>query len=96
MRWHGFYFQENSGGCFREFLGPKFPLEVVSRGGLQIGNSLFDGPGSEKVKGLVEKAKERGVKLVFPVDYITADKFDANAEVGPLRRLYDSRVAKLL
>ena len=45
----------------------------------QIGNSLFDEPGSAKVAALVEKAKQKNVKLVFPVDYITADKFDKNA-----------------
>ncbi|KAG5636104.1 hypothetical protein H0H81_009100 [Sphagnurus paluster] len=49
---------------------------------IAIGNSLFDGPGSEKVAGLVEKAKKNNVKLVFPVDYITADKFDKDAQTG--------------
>lgn len=47
----------------------------------QIGDSLFDAPGSEKVASLIEKAKKNNVKLVFPVDYITADKFDKNANV---------------
>ncbi|KAH9483855.1 Phosphoglycerate kinase [Psilocybe cubensis] len=47
-----------------------------------IGTSLFDQAGSEKVAGLVEKAKKNNVKLVFPVDYITADKFDKNAQTG--------------
>ena len=37
--------------------------------------------GSEKVKALVEKARKNNVQLVFPVDYITADKFDKNATV---------------
>ncbi|KAJ7184114.1 phosphoglycerate kinase [Mycena filopes] len=49
---------------------------------ISIGNSLFDGPGSEKVAGLVEKAKKNNVKLVFPVDYITAEKFDKDANRG--------------
>ncbi|KAF5387007.1 hypothetical protein D9615_001750 [Tricholomella constricta] len=49
---------------------------------VKIGNSLFDTPGSEKVAGLVEKAKKNNVKLVFPVDYITADKFDKDAKTG--------------
>jgi 3-phosphoglycerate kinase len=49
----------------------------------QIGNSLFDAPGSEKVAALVEKAQQRGVKLVFPVDYVIADKFDKDAKVAP-------------
>ncbi|KAG6845045.1 hypothetical protein H0H87_001382 [Tephrocybe sp. NHM501043] len=47
-----------------------------------IGDSLFDAPGSEKVAALVEKAEKNNVKLVFPVDFITADKFDKNATTG--------------
>ncbi|CAE6425202.1 unnamed protein product [Rhizoctonia solani] len=50
--------------------------------GVAIGKSLFDQAGSEKVASLLEKAKQNNVKVVFPVDYITADKFDKNAETG--------------
>jgi phosphoglycerate kinase len=50
--------------------------------GVEIGNSLFDEEGAKIVKGLVEKAKANNVELVFPVDYVTADKFDKNANVG--------------
>jgi len=49
---------------------------------VKIGNSLFDEAGSSKVAELVEKAKAKNVKLVFPVDYVTADKFDKDAQVG--------------
>ncbi|KAG8810966.1 phosphoglycerate kinase [Serendipita sp. 399] len=49
---------------------------------MKIGNSLFDEPGSQKVAALVEKAQSKNVKLVFPVDYVTADKFDKDAQVG--------------
>jgi phosphoglycerate kinase len=55
----------------------KKTLENVS-----IGNSLFDAAGSGNVRALVEKAQKNNVKLVFPVDYITADKFDKNANTG--------------
>jgi len=55
----------------------KKTLENVS-----IGKSLFDAPGSEKVVGLVEKAKAKGIKLVLPVDYVTGDQFDKDAKVG--------------
>jgi phosphoglycerate kinase len=48
----------------------------------QIGNSLFDQAGSEKVAHLVEKANNNNVKLVLPVDYITGDKFAKDAKVG--------------
>ncbi|CAE6478363.1 unnamed protein product [Rhizoctonia solani] len=50
--------------------------------GVAIGTSLFDQAGSEKVASLLDKAKQNNVKVVFPVDYITADKFDKNAETG--------------
>ncbi|KAI8099193.1 phosphoglycerate kinase 1 [Halteromyces radiatus] len=49
---------------------------------VKIGNSLFDQPGSELVNGLVEKAKAKNVKLVFPVDYVTADSFSPDAKTG--------------
>ncbi|KAF8078209.1 phosphoglycerate kinase [Lyophyllum atratum] len=55
----------------------KKTLENVS-----IGNSLFDPAGSEKVAALVEKAKQHNVKLVFPVDYVIADKFDKDAKTS--------------
>lgn len=50
--------------------------------GVRIGNSLFDAEGSKTVKELVEKAKKNNVKIVLPVDDITADKFDKDAQVG--------------
>lgn len=49
---------------------------------MAIGNSLFDEAGSKTVPQLIEKAKKNNVKVVLPVDYITADKFDANANTG--------------
>ena len=33
------------------------------------------------------KAAEKGVQIHFPVDFITADKFDENANVGLLQSL---------
>ena len=50
--------------------------------GVKIGNSLFDEAGSKTVQALVEKAKKNGVKIVLPTDYITADKFAEDAQVG--------------
>ncbi|GJC92864.1 phosphoglycerate kinase [Colletotrichum tabaci] len=55
----------------------KKTLENVS-----IGDSLFDESGAKTVGKLVEKAKANNVKLVLPVDYVTADKFDKDANVG--------------
>ncbi|KAL4782976.1 phosphoglycerate kinase [Aspergillus varians] len=50
--------------------------------GVKIGNSLFDQAGSEIVGDIIEKAKKNNVKVVLPVDYVTADKFSADATVG--------------
>ncbi|KAI9765277.1 MAG: phosphoglycerate kinase [Geoglossum simile] len=50
--------------------------------GVQIGNSLFDEAGSKIVGNVLEKAKTNGVKVVLPVDYITADKFAKDAKTG--------------
>ncbi|KAI8450714.1 phosphoglycerate kinase, partial [Phakopsora pachyrhizi] len=46
---------------------------------VEIGNSLFDKDGSEKVNDLVSKAKKNQVELIFPSDYICGDKFDKDA-----------------
>jgi len=49
---------------------------------VKIGDSLFDEAGAKKVAELVEKAKNNDVKITLPCDYITADKFAADAQTG--------------
>lgn len=49
---------------------------------MAIGASLFDEAGSKTVPHLMEKAKKNNVKVVLPVDFITADKFSKDANVG--------------
>ncbi|KUI68475.1 Phosphoglycerate kinase [Cytospora mali] len=49
---------------------------------MSIGTSLFDEAGAKTVPQLIEKAKKNGVKVVLPVDFITADKFDKDANTG--------------
>lgn len=58
--------------------GMAFTFKKITQG-MEIGTSLFDAEGAKLVPELVAKAKAKGVKLVFPVDYVCADKFDANA-----------------
>lgn len=50
--------------------------------GMKIGGSLYDPEGAKIVKKLVEKAEKNNVKLHFPVDFITADKFAEDAKTG--------------
>ncbi|EHB08385.1 Phosphoglycerate kinase 2 [Heterocephalus glaber] len=49
---------------------------------MEIGASLFDEEGAKIVKDIMEKADMNGVEITFPVNFITADKFDENAKVG--------------
>jgi phosphoglycerate kinase len=62
--------------------GMSYTFKKVQNG-MEIGNSLFDVEGAKLVPELVAKAKERGVKLTFPVDYIAADKFAPDAATQP-------------
>ncbi|ODQ44924.1 hypothetical protein PICMEDRAFT_78689 [Pichia membranifaciens NRRL Y-2026] len=50
--------------------------------GTSIGQSLFDKDGAEIVPKLMEKAKKNNVKVFLPVDFVTGDKFAADATVG--------------
>uniref|UniRef100_A0A2S2PXU7 Phosphoglycerate kinase n=1 Tax=Sipha flava TaxID=143950 RepID=A0A2S2PXU7_9HEMI len=50
--------------------------------GMKIGDSLYDEAGAKIVSKLLEKAKARNVKIHLPVDFVTADKFDENANTG--------------
>jgi phosphoglycerate kinase len=47
--------------------------------GMSIGDSLFDPEGAKIAKDLFAKAAAKGVKITLPVDFVIADKFDANA-----------------
>lgn len=49
---------------------------------IQIGSSLFDEDGATTVPTIMAKAEEKGVKIHLPCDYVTADKFAADASVG--------------
>ncbi|MFZ0435267.1 MAG: phosphoglycerate kinase [Chthoniobacterales bacterium] len=50
--------------------------------GMQIGNSLYDPAGAEIVQELVAKAREKGVRIHLPVDFITGDAFSPTANTG--------------
>ena len=49
---------------------------------MEIGNSLFDKDGVAIVPMLVKKAEEKKVLIHLPVDFITADKFAEDAQLG--------------
>jgi phosphoglycerate kinase len=62
--------------------GMAYTFLKVNRG-MAIGSSLFDEVGAGIVAELEAKAKERGVELIFPVDFICADGFSPDANTRP-------------
>ena len=50
--------------------------------GLPIGNSICEKAKFEEALGQLKKAKEKGVKVVLPVDLTIADKFAADAKTN--------------
>ena len=49
--------------------------------GYEIGDSLLEADKVDYAKEMIEKAEAKGVKLYLPVDFKTANKFAADAEV---------------
>ena len=64
----------------------------------QIGNSLFDEAGSQKVAALIQKAKQNNIKVVFPVDFsgcLDASRtFDFDMDIAQ-RKTCDSVTARV-
>ncbi|CAK8992046.1 unnamed protein product [Durusdinium trenchii] len=48
---------------------------------MEIGKSLFDEEGSKIVPDIMEKAKEKGVEIVLPVDFVVSSEFGEAGEV---------------
>jgi len=48
---------------------------------IEIGDSLFDGEGAALVPAILQKAREKGVKIHLPEDFVCGDRFDADANV---------------
>ncbi|MFN3403543.1 MAG: phosphoglycerate kinase [Cytophagaceae bacterium] len=59
--------------------------------GGSIGTSLLEADKIDLAKSLLEKAKQKGVNLILPVDNVIADKFDnnANREVADSKKIKD-------
>lgn len=49
---------------------------------MEIGDSLFDEEGAKIIDELMAKAKDKGVTIHLPVDFVTADDFAPDAKVG--------------
>merc|ERR550514_2341720 len=54
-------------------------LKVLN--GTQIGGSLFDEEGAKIVPEIMEKAKEKGVEIILPCDFVCSSKFGEDGEI---------------
>jgi len=57
--------------------GMAFTFKKVA--GMRIGKSLFDEKGAAIVDKLLQKARDKGVRIHLPVDFVAGDKFAADA-----------------
>jgi phosphoglycerate kinase len=62
-------------------IGGGMAFTFIKAQGLEIGNSLLDKDGIDVAKTVMAKAKEKGVKLLLPVDAVVADSFSNDAAV---------------
>merc|ERR1711933_654499 len=49
--------------------------------GMAIGTSLYDEEGAKIVPEIMAKAKEKGVEIVLPVDFVCSSKFGEDGEI---------------
>ena len=63
-------------------IGGAMSYTFMKAQGLGVGNSLLEEDYLEYVLQMVEKAKEKGVKLLLPVDSVIADGFSNDANLG--------------
>jgi len=54
--------------------------------GVEVGRSLVEAEWVEPAKRMLEKAKERGVELLLPVDFVVADQIVEDAETAIVGR----------
>ncbi len=60
-------------------IGGGMTYTFIKAGGGKIGTSLCEEDKLELATNIIQKAKEKGVKVYLPVDAVNADAFDANA-----------------
>merc|ERR1719261_2308069 len=49
--------------------------------GMEIGSSLYDEDGAKTVPDIMAKAKEKGVEIILPVDFVASSKFGEDGEI---------------
>ena len=66
--------------CDRLLIGGAMCFTFLKAKGYEVGASRIEADQLDNVRGLLERAAERGVELLLPVDIVAAEAFDADAE----------------
>ena len=61
-------------------IGGGMAFTFLKAQGYEIGKSLLDEPGIETAKDIMKKAKEKGIDLLLPEDFVVATEFAPEAE----------------
>lgn len=61
-------------------IGGGMALTFFKALGYEVGNSFAENEALNTAKEVIEKAREKHIKLYMPVDFVVADKFSADAE----------------
>lgn len=48
--------------------------------GIYVGNSIVENDMVDTIRGIIKRAKEKGVKFYLPVDFVVAERYDVRAE----------------
>ena len=52
---------------------------IIKSMGLEIGHSIIEEDQLKQVAGAMKRARKKGVRVMVPVDFVVADRFDKNA-----------------
>lgn len=66
--------------CDTLLIGGGMAYTFLKANGVKVGSSLVDNEKLDTAKEILLKAKEKGVKVVLPVDYLCAKEFSPNAK----------------
>lgn len=70
-------------------IGGGMAFTFLKAQGYEIGKSLLDEPGIETAKDVMKKAKQKGIDLLLPEDFVIASEFaaDAQTRIVPLGQI---------
>ncbi len=73
--------------CNTLLIGGGMAFTFLKAEGINVGNSLVDNEKLDLAREIIQKAKEKSVKLVLPIDFLCATEFSPNAKAKKFKEL---------